>query len=385
MCMFRPDKDADINPPEDAKYPPPPPPTGGKPIFTRLTQEPTTRADVERWAYNRTNKRKNKATAKFGTPEYRREVEATMRAAFAGKSTCLDDSLPERLLLAWRLTREMARHMGIAPSGEPLADSMAPTATNLDPWRIPQAAPSIDPYTSSARAIIATGVPAAVVITMDSFKPTSFGAVPESEWESVDPYDPQSARVPGLPLMPPSPDRPRMLDLWKKVAGMMSSHLGLSSGSPNDPYMAAMALPQLLNSPEQAWPSPGEIIAFEDVMIRDCMGALCSMSELKMERRLYAIYGLLSHEIRGLTDMTVLATTRKYTRGTDQTRAVMTMQLQDIQGRARQSLDMRSELNALKQIALIQGLGKTESNDLYSEFTDVVRSIADEPQRQLPP
>jgi hypothetical protein len=67
----------------------------------------------------------------------------------------------------------------------------------------------------------------------------------------------------------------------------------------------------------------------------------------------------------------------------EEDRAILSMRLEDLIQRSRDALDMRVELGAIKQLAIVQGVTRAEPEDAMSEFARVVRKVTDQSPKAL--
>lgn len=304
-----------------------------------------------------------------GYEAFAREVLAT---AFYRDRVTIEDTIGERMLLAWRMTRDLARHMNLVASGESLTDALRPNLGNLDPWKLPSGVPDPLPDSDFSKEIVATGSPAVVARIMD-FE----NRVPIEDRVCMDPDADEPAYAIGLPVLPPDRDDDSPLwKMWMYCVERIASNLGLSAGTPAVPDLAEHALPQLMTETRQAWPSRMELVTFEEILISETVDVLIDGSQRTAMQHLRHRYGLLPHEQRGLVEMARVACMEEANYDVDEARGVMVMRLERFIERSRQSYDLRAELGALKQMALVQGLARSEANDLVSDFTNVVRSVS---------
>jgi len=127
---------------------------------------------------------------------------------------------------------------------------------------------------------------------------------------------------------------------------------------------------------QRAWPSPQEILDFEQVMIVSTAGALADHPARKVRDDLREEFGLNDTELRGLVKMSLAWMNHWLRDDVEERRALMVMRLEAFQERAKAALDLRSELGAMKIQALIEGLTATNPENAMDDFVKVVAHVA---------
>jgi len=312
-----------------------------------------------------------------GEPGYARLAEDIIASAFRSKFVRVEDTIGERSLLAWRLTRELARHMGILKGGESLTEALKPSIENLDPWTIPRPPSDEHPSPGSefVKEIVSNGAPA-VISDLAAFREK----VPQEDWvvHEGTPY-------PGVPILPPlSHSRESgLFALWTKCVDRLASSMALSSGTTEQPDLAEHALPQLLLKTHEAWPSRSQIVSMEEIVTLETVGLMAEKSQWTVMRILGQKFGLMRHEQKAVVEMARLATLSMSNYDVEEARGMMVLRLERYIERCQESMDLRAELAAMKQLAIVQGLARSESGDLLGDFTKVVTNVAAR-DKQLP-
>lgn len=349
-------------------------------VFPRLGPRPAVQRFIE-----------TPPAPQIGEDGYNEFVRQSMEAAFYRSRVSIEDTLGERIVLAWRITRELARHMFAVAEGETLAEALQPSYANFDPWSIPSPFDEPMPGSPTTRSIVTSGSPKLVNQILSIRE-----RVPEQHWIKIGTKeDGSDSRVPGLPILPPDRDRddPLMRE-WLSAVDQIASNLGLHAGSIEYPHMAQDALPQLLMETLNAWPTRAQIVTFEEILISEALDAITGLSRNLMGQTLITTsqravqvrmshrYGLLPHESKSLLGMVRYAAMEMTNYDVDEARGLMILRLENFADRSRTALDLRAELSALKQLAIVQGLARTESGDLNSDFTDIVRATSASDQKQ---
>jgi hypothetical protein len=326
----------------------------------------------------------------LGEPGYADFLRDTMQSVFYRRRAQLSETLGERTLLAWRITRELARHTGLLSGGETLASALQSSYECVDPWSIPKGIPDPAPGSPWAKEITSSGSPQ-IIGMLKQFE----SKVPMQDWVSLfgvdnpPPPPPDDAtdgqprgRVPGIPLLPPQRGNDSPLwKMWHRAVCMVSDLLGLHTGTHIHPGLSEAALPQLLEQTRTAWPSRGQIMAFEQIVVNEAIDLILEKSSRGVTKELHKAYGLLPHEQKAVVEMARVEAMEQTDFDVNEARGLMVLRLEDYIHRSRENLDSRAELWGLKQLAIIQGLSRSEAGDLVSDFTSVVRSVS---QRQTP-
>lgn len=159
------------------------------------------------------------------------------------------------------------------------------------------------------------------------------------------------------PTAPPPtrPDPAKALELMDT--------LGLDVILPDDPQYGAEHLWGLYHpSPSQRapWPTPSQIAHFEEQMIREMLKLISRQTMLEIHDRVVRTYFLTTRETRELL-MLARKSARLYVLNAEdpeEEKAIMVLKAQELQRRARKSLNIREEGNALRFEAQVRGLLK---------------------------
>jgi hypothetical protein len=295
---------------------------------------------------------------KPGEPKYKRFAKTAIERAFYRELQTVEETRGERTMLAWRISRSLAMHLGLCDSSEPLRKAMMPTQERPDAWGELDRYTAPYPSTPLAKSILDGGNPAVVKLLSDA-------------------YDPDRRKEYRFGVRPPT--TPEGLDNWKTAIKLIDHRLGLSSGSPEFPDLASVALPQILERPRDAWPSEMEILDFEDLIVSEVLLAITGGdTRAQIDRSLVRGYGFTRFEVRYLLDLASQDALGLADMDAEEARALMVLRLEDLASRSKNALDLRAELGTLKQLAVILGLSRIEGGDAVSEFTNVIKSVANE-------
>jgi hypothetical protein len=271
---------------------------------------------------------------------------------FVEENLTLEDLLPYRVRVAWRIAREIARLKGLIADDEQLNTLMAMAP---DPWQ----------------------------------KPTGFVTSDRSMYSRLNKTIAQSLR--DVALLPPKlraqdagaqydPSRDIRLQSYLEIITFISKYLFIEHGSKKDPAQGRYGLYGLLdqNLTRLAFPSRLQILAWEDLLTTEVLHCMAEEGQMGAEEFLRDTYGLRTFEIDSVVKLAKGTARRKMENDLEDDRAVMVFQLDDVARRAKDGLDLRVELAARKQQALVLGLGRTEAEDQFRDFLEVVDRVSGE-------
>lgn len=285
------------------------------------------------------------------------ELRACLQEAYASSApqpiavpALADVDAPACVMAMWRLTRAMARILGMCAEDETLDSA---TAIHPSPWTTPtypRPSPALEGVVRRARA-------AGLVRAFQE------GA--------------------GLTLLPPAPEDPSVLR-WCRMADDLAYTLGILTS----PIGRAGALPLL---DEERAPYCGiteeQVLAFEELLIDEAGRELIEVGERSTVAHFREKYGLSRSEALGLVRLARVEAARAGSSSVEEDRAIMVAQLKDYVGRARETMNMADELRGLKELSRVQGLTRSEPEDMAKDFLRVVGAVASRQDRvlELPP
>jgi len=173
----------------------------------------------------------------------------------------------------------------------------------------------------------------------------------------------------GIALLPDYPRAAR----WCAIFDLVADDLG-ARRAPRGPDVL-----RVLTDPTVA-PfvpiSPKALIQLEDLLVDQAQRVLFRHGERGVMDHFRDRYGLNRRECLGLVRL-ARADALQYGRSSvEDDRALMVAQLKDYADRAREALNMGDEIRALRELARVQGLTRTEPEDKMSEFLGVVRRVS---------
>jgi hypothetical protein len=313
------------------------------------------------------------------------------RSAFLEEEATLDSTLPFRVRVGWRIVREMARLKNLVDENEMLAGGL--------PW-----APC--PWTN----------PTSFFFPADPSDMKDQKRYMSSMWDVVQlvtrsPKDPGA--YPGLPLLPPfppfgslaDPDDPNEevlpekpyqpiedqgLMSWIKAAKRISEHYSMEfstddRGRPELYLEGRLGLSGILDpvTCRRAFPSRQQIEAFEDMIVSEVITKLQEGREAA-QAHLRKEYGLHPREIKGVMAMALTELRGRCDIDIEEKRSLMEHRLERVAERAGDALDLNSELKALKVLTVVQGLTRTEPEDMGREMVEAMQRVSNSTPQDTP-
>ena len=267
------------------------------------------------------------------------EVRIRLRAALdRPPAEVPPEEVPALILVCWRLARAIAVTLGMAAEDEALESACE--GLRRDPWRggVPFRA------TPMQRRLLRLGAQ------------SRLHALSES----------------GLSLLPPAHEL--SLPSWCEAADIVLADLGATS----DPRSRAAC--EVLRDPARARLAPvsaSGVMALEDLVCDEVGRLLVRSGELAAVAHLRTRYGLARREAMSTVRLARAQAVAVAGRSSvEEDRSVMVAQLKDYLARSRATLNMADELRALKELAKVQGLTRSDPEDRAMEFLGVVERVA---------
>ncbi len=203
---------------------------------------------------------------------------------------------------------------------------------------------------------------------------------------------------PGDPLPPelpepiPSPPRER----HRRAPHVFMAEVRIPSWLPDGPdpseYRKALETAlELLRAPTRGrrylfehFPSYQQILEAEGVLETETFHHLLDRGAVETVKTLEIKYGIPAGETPALLRQARARAQGLTLADNEDERALMVLRLESTAARAKDNLDLRAELAALKQTAIVQGLAKLEQNDPMRDFLDVVRTVSSSRRPALP-
>ena len=300
-------------------------------------------------------------------------IEQWWGQAFADAKLSVEQLLPYRVRLAWRVTRELASIRGIVTDYESLESATIDHVSGRDPWEEPAGLMwdksmqgkhsyrwevlhllSRAKFTEGQRGdgrILALLPPA----VHSSYLDESGHVVPD--------YD---------------PEKDGALRRWLAAVDLVVKRFGMERGSARDRQQGFYGL-RFVFEPKMTrlvWPSRWDIMACENDLVEEVLKDTISKGVGHARNELREKYGLTDREVQVLVNIARTVAQKRVAHDIEEQRAVMVMRLDSIIERAQNNLDVRAELLALKAQASVLGLNKGEPEDLAKDFVRAVEKVS---------
>lgn len=317
---------------------------------------------------------------------YRRARQVVARA-FAIERFREVETLPFRIRVAYRITRELARVKGLVEPEETLAEALVSSLGTRDPWTTPT--PVRRPPSGAAAHNRAAGGLMELLDQADRLPELS------RAWAQTD-SGPAVLGTGGLALVPPKPPRCEFEDLealellpnylpqhdpllkrWCYALEEINRYLGLERGSQEVPEMGRLGFLDLVDprTARDLWPTRLQILFWEESLVQEAEEILVSDGAAWLRKVFKQRHGLTRWESDTLGRQAMALLRGRSEFDVEEQRSLMVARLESFMRRAKSALDLRAELAGLKQLAIVQGLGKTDPEDAISAFAGIVKSL----------
>lgn len=174
----------------------------------------------------------------------------------------------------------------------------------------------------------------------------------------------------GICLLPPTDGRiARWIDAFESV----TEDIGVKR-APRGPDVLRLLMDHALAPLVRV--STTQLYALEELMVDQAQRVLFRHGERGVMDHFREKYGLSRRECLGLVRL-ARADALQYGRSSvEDDRALMVAMLKNYTDRARETMNMGDEIRALRELARVQGLTRTEPEDKMSEFLGVVRRVS---------
>lgn len=247
-----------------------------------------------------------------------------------------EEFYPQRIMVMWRLTRTLARVLSICAEDEPLDSA---TEMEQSPWHHPT-------------------------------KP-SLSAGQQELVRRASKHEIAALCKDGLSLLPPDD-----LDACKRWCGVMqviATDLGIERTLEGREGLLGLLHPA---TAQYAGVTDRQVLAMEELMIDEAGALIVDVGERATTGHFREKYGFSRKEALGLVRLARADALRAAGSSVDEDRALMIANLKDLVARAKEEMNQERELKALKQLAAIQGLTRTEPENLGNDFLRVIAAVA---------
>lgn len=271
----------------------------------------------------------------------------------------LAEMYPHRIKAAWRIVREWAALIGIVRiPGESLRDACS---FSPSPW-------------TNRKLVFGERTP------------------PDVRIQNI------ITDAAGLPFLPPAPpetakghpDYTPMRDAKLKKWCALVEYIGTTRLALGHTIQGRYGLAGLTdpNFARLAMPSPAEICAFEDLLVRQTLDFLVAKSRTKAATALREKYGLFDHEIDQIVMLAQKRAAKHAPDDREAVRGLLMLRLEKILDDCDERMDARGALLTLREMSKIAGLDKVEGNDLdATDMANEARLTAGpgKSKKELPP
>jgi hypothetical protein len=201
----------------------------------------------------------------------------------------------------------------------------------------------------------------------------------------------------GLPLLPPRalkhPDTvegrraqaayEQAMERWCSAAAIVAADLGVERSREG-----LLGLQGLLDPHQCARcdVDSSEVLAFEEMVLIEALDILLDHGERATIKHYREQFCFSHKEATALVRVVKTQALERSAASIEEKRALMEMRLENYLARCKETMDMAGELKASKQLATIQGLTRTEPENMAAEFWKVVKHVSQrQDQEQLDP
>lgn len=266
--------------------------------------------------------------------DYDREVQRLFKEKSKESNLSLVDLLPYRIKTAYRLTRFLAKQLQLIHEDEPLSSIKSDQIQALH-------------------------------LIPDDLRRQAF-------------IDATAAEAPQVSIWPPSPPQSLEADFvdnkiidYVKIITHLSDCLGMSGINQSDRYGLAGILDY--HTCRMAFPSYYSVIKWENFLIRSTLKTISTQSLLTTYDHLETEYGFTEQEAKDLIQLTRIKAAEFTEEDIEDAKALAILKLDEISGAAADSLDVRAQIAALKNKALIQGLTADTGDNTMKEFLRIAQ------------
>lgn len=258
----------------------------------------------------------------------------------------LPEDLRQRIVVCWRLARGIALVLGICAEDEALERAADAEDGLTSPWLFPTR-PKLSP---SQQQLVRLGEATDMhVLSRD-----------------------------GVTLLPPTD--PALARVWCSVAAVLADELRIASTEDG-----RAGLRGLLDSRTcgHAGVTPRMVASLEDLLVDDAARAILECGERATIEHLRGKYGLARKEAAALVRLARADAMRGGSSSVEEDRALMVLQLKDLVARCREEMNTDKELRVLRELARVQGLTRSEPEDLGRLFAGVIAGVAERQDRRI--
>jgi hypothetical protein len=296
--------------------------------------------------------------------------------------------LPYRVRVAYRITKELAKQKNICHHEEPLSEALTPreirenqdgpvAVWNPDPWTIGNHFDPDQAKNSKVRAPTQYKELVPIFLQSEEASHALHGNKTEVGFGLMPPPAPQP-ETNGHKYDPNDPTTDPLLHLWLDAVDIIVLKLGISNGTANDPDHGTLGLLGMLDpqTVRQVWPTRTQIMMWEGILTEETLDLMLKGTAQTTRKELEHKYGFNQREQNGLIRQANVLARQLTTGDREDARAIMVLRLEEYCRRSREALDLRAELNGMKQLSIITGLSDAANNDPMTDFLDAVKQVS---------
>lgn len=310
--------------------------------------------------------------------------------AFREYNFSLDELTPHRIKIAWRIVREIGRLCGALHPDELLEEALETDGRNphdIDQWYQQRKFPT--------KGVFYRDTQLQQLMTLDPYT----GLLPPHlpmEWRQLN----SEEGVPNNAYDYFNVEHDPALHKYTLLVRSLYLTMGMEQGSERWPEYGTQGF-MGLDSPDtirMAFPTKAELMAFERVIVQRVLEESIKSGTSNAIQWIKNELGLTDAEAIALHRMARVYAGKMVGNNADEDLRIMVLKLENIAARARDALDLRTELLTLKQLAIVQGITRIENGDIDTEIATFIRKwdkegttngrkvIGERPAgRQLPP
>lgn len=256
------------------------------------------------------------------------------------------EDLRWRVLVCWRLARGIALVLGLCAEDEPLERAADAEDYAESPWTFPTA-PRLSP---SQQQLVRLG-------------------------EATDMH---RLAAGGVTLLPPAD--PALARAWCPVAAVLAEELGVAASEGGAAGLRGLLDPRTCG---HAGVTPKMVVGLEELLVDEAARAILECGERATVEHLRGRYGLARREAAALVRLARADAMRGGSSSVEEDRALMVLMLKDLAARTKEEMNTDKELRVLKELARVQGLTRSEPEDLGRLFAGVIAGVAERQDRRL--
>jgi hypothetical protein len=278
------------------------------------------------------------------------------KQSFFEESVTLEELTPYRIRVAYRVVRELLRLRG--EHSDMSLGALAATVKVRDPWT---ALRSNAPRHLATSAAAHAALP--ILDAADKLTPPGLPLLPPAM-----PEEPVPGYKPGIPEHDPR------LHLYTNAVTTIAGYLGIPEGTRTDPRLGRFGLLGMTNplTIRLVFPTRLQLVQYERLLAQETLELLTSVGRLRAEQTLFDKYGFFDDEILLLFKIAGQRARQAVKADAEEDKALMVLRLENL---ARETMNDRTKLQALKALAIVQGLSRIEPDDIHADLEAVYKKL----------